>query len=364
MIGLYVHIPFCVRKCAYCDFVSFPGREGDFARYRDALLREMALRLPDAPIDTVFFGGGTPSLPPPDFIPAILDAVRAHANLLPDAEITCEANPGTLTGEHVSAWRKAGVNRLSLGAQAFQDRLLGELGRIHRWEDVERSAVLWGDDDALSLDLMHGLPGQTVDDWRTTLDAAIKLRPGHLSCYALIVEEGTPFGERFDVGELILPGEDEDGAMHAMAAETLARAGYEHYEVSNWARGGRVCRHNLHTWQRREYIGIGCAAASFYCGVRQRNTPDLDAYLARVEAGSSSVEETMPIDEREAWFEEMMLGLRLIQGIELSGGAFAHYEAKLRRLERQGLLTMRDRHIRLTPRGMDVMNAVLVTLME
>lgn len=361
-VGLYVHVPFCARKCGYCDFVSFPGREGDVLRYRDALIAELGLRRPLPPIDTVFFGGGTPSLPLPAFVPSVLAAARAETVVAGDAEITCEANPGSLTAGHVAAWRAAGVNRLSLGAQAAQDHLLEALGRIHCWHDVEEAAALWGEADSLSLDLMYGLPGQTMADWRETLAAAVALGPGHLSCYSLIVEEDTPFGRRMERGELHLPAEEEERAMHRAAAEALAAAGYAQYEISNWARDGRVCLHNLHTWRRREYVGIGCAAASFLGGARTRNLCDLDGYMEAVERGALPVAETDVLTPEDALFEEVMLGLRLTGGVELSPEAHARYGGRLAALP--GLVKAEGRRIRLTPRGVDIMNAVLRSVME
>ena len=360
--GFYVHVPFCVKKCAYCDFVSFPNREGDILRYLNALVAEMDLRAPLPRIDTVFFGGGTPSLPPPDFVPAVLEALRARTEIEPGAEITCEANPGTLTAEHVLAWKRAGVNRLSIGAQAAQESLLETLGRLHRWKDVEEAAALWGDARSLSLDLMYGLPGQTQGEWEGTLAAAVALRPGHLSCYSLIVEESTPLSHSIETGTLGLPDEDAERAMYGAAVEKLAVAGYRHYEVSNWARGSRVCLHNLHTWQRREYVGIGCAAASFVAGMRTVNLQELDRYMLCVEHGELPLTDRVLLSREDALYEELMLGLRLTEGVELSREAWERYGAKLRTV--RGLVEVSGRAVRLTSRGMDVMNAVLVELME
>lgn len=359
--GLYVHIPFCASKCDYCDFVSFPGREGDISRYLDALRAELDARAPLPAFDSVFFGGGTPSLPPPWFVPAVLEAVRERTDIAQGAEATCEANPGTLTQEHVRAWREAGIGRLSLGAQVRQDRLLEALGRRHRWQDVLRAAQMWGEAESLSLDLMYGLPGQTQEDWLETLDAAVCLRPGHLSCYSLIVEEETPFGRLAREGALELPGEEAERAMHRLARERLAREGYRQYEVSNWERGGRACRHNLNTWRRGEYMGIGCAAASFVEGVRTRNTSDLDEYMRSALAGAPRLEEKTPLSREDALFEEVMLGLRLTEGVELSQEAYALYAERLRGME--GLAELSGRRARLTERGMDLMNAILVELM-
>ncbi len=303
-------------------------------------------------------------MPEAGFIPSLLKAVRARTAISQGAEITCEANPGTLTHAHIHAWREAGVNRLSLGAQAVQDRLLAMLGRIHQWEDVREAARLWGEPESLSLDLMYGLPGQTLMDWGETLDAAMMLAPGHVSCYSLIVEERTPMHSALQSGEKMLPAEEDERAMYSMAQAILASAGYEQYEISNWARNGRVCRHNLNTWQRKQYIGLGCAAASFWKGVRMRNTCALQEYLRGIGNGKPVCAEHVRISREEALFEELMLGLRLTQGTVLSPDAWEAYAEKLTLLCAQNLMIAEGRRVRLTARGADVMNAVLVNLME
>ncbi|HBJ18294.1 MAG TPA: coproporphyrinogen III oxidase, partial [Clostridiales bacterium] len=280
-LGLYVHIPFCKKKCNYCDFCSFAGLD---AAARAGYLRALAEEISSyggeehPPVDTVFLGGGTPSLLTPVEITDLFAALRKTFRILPDAEITAEANPGTLDREKVDAFRRAGVNRLSIGLQSVHESELRTLGRIHSYGeflDAYRLAKAGGIEN-IGVDLMYAFPGQTPASFHETLDAVTALAPSHISAYGLIVEDGTPFGERRET--LILPDEDEELAMYDDACRTLAAAGYRHYEVSNYALPGRECRHNLRYWHEEEYIGFGVAAHSYYRGVRFANSRDLSAY--------------------------------------------------------------------------------------
>ena len=368
-LGLYVHIPFCVRKCAYCDFASWPGREADMPRYTQALCREIARRgdaLGRPQADTVFFGGGTPSTLPPDLYLQIARALRQHFAIAPDAEWTVECNPGTLTAPFAAALAESGCSRLSMGMQAAQAELLARLGRIHTLEDVRASAALAraAGIGALSLDLMLGLPGQTPAHMAETLAAALSLRPDHLSCYALIVEAGTPLAGWVARGEAVLPGDEADRALYALCRDTLAAYGYHQYEISNFARPGRECRHNVNCWRREDYLGFGCAAHSLWQNARAANPADLDAYLA------GDPPETQPVSPADAMFESVMLGLRLTRGIEEADFLRRHgrslwsvYGEKLRPALADGRLCRRDGRLFLTERGMDVMNTVLVALL-
>jgi len=368
-IGLYVHVPFCVRKCAYCDFASYAGREADVPRYVDAVVREIAQRgaatgHPHA--DTIFLGGGTPSLLDESQAARILEALGAAFPLEDGAEITCECNPGTLTASFAGALHKAGVNRLSLGVQAAQTRLLRLLGRIHSWEQVIASVGIarQAGFDNINLDLMFGLPGQTVADLRETLAAALALAPTHVSCYGLIVEEGTPISRDIAAGKLALPEEEVERAMYELARQTLAAYGLEQYEISNFARSGYVCRHNIGCWTRVPYLGFGCAAHSFFDECRTMNPSALNAYLAGAEP------KTEHISKEEARFESLMLGLRMTCGVKDEdftrmhgmsiGAAFG------KRLDPPldgGLLEWHEGALRLTRLGMDLQNRVLVDLM-
>ncbi len=368
-IGLYVHVPFCVRKCAYCDFPSFAGREADVPRYVEALAREIARRgaeMGHSRADTIFLGGGTPSLLDAAQVTRILDALFEAFSIEHDAEITCECNPGTLATPFVHALKQAGVNRLSVGAQAKQPRLLQILGRIHLWDDVVASVEAARDAgfENINLDLMFGLPSQTVADWRETLDAALALSPTHLSCYGLIVEEGTPLCRAIAARILALPDEDAERAMYELARQSLAEHGYRQYEISNFAREGRECRHNLGCWTRVPYLGFGCAAHSFFDECRTMNPASLDAYLA---GEAPKIER---LSKQEARFESLMLGLRMTRGVRDDDFVRMHglsireaFGSKLDKPLAAGLLEWHNQALRLTRLGMDLQNSVLVDLL-
>ncbi len=367
-LGLYVHLPFCVRKCAYCDFASFAGREGDMARYVDAVLKEARIKSGlSRPIATLYLGGGTPSLLPPETMDRLLRGLRCAFHFLPGAECSCECNPGTVTKAFLETLKKGGINRLSFGAQARQPELLSLLGRIHTWEQVEQSVALAREAgfDNINLDLMLGLPGQTLADVQETLDAALSLSPTHLSCYGLIVEEGTKMSRMVESGAWQLPDEETERDMYELCRSVLSRHGFFQYEISNFSLPGFACRHNLDCWQRKEYLGLGSAACGFVGSVRFENPPGLDDYLK-----GKPAEETV-ISPSEARFESMMLGLRMTEGVSNADFAARHgmsiqaaFGEKLNKPLAQGLVEWSGDCLRLTRRGMDVQNAVLVELMD
>ncbi|MBN1488347.1 MAG: radical SAM family heme chaperone HemW [Phycisphaerae bacterium] len=368
-IGLYVHVPFCVSKCAYCDFASYAGREADMPRYVDAVVREIKRRGEETGhprADTIFLGGGTPSLLDEGQVTRILEALLGAFSVDEDAEITCECNPGTLTSGFAHALRNAGANRLSLGAQAARTRLLRLLGRIHDWEqaivslEIARQAGF----DNINLDLMFGLPSQTVADFQETLDAALALSPTHVSCYGLMVEEETPISRDIAAGKLALPDEETDRDMYELARRTLAENGFEQYEISNFARPGYACRHNVGCWTRVPYLGFGSAAHSFFGECRAMNPSRLDAYLAGEEP------KTEHISKEKARFESMMLGLRMTRGVKDEDFTRMHglsireaFGEKLDKPIAAGLLEWREGALRLTRLGMDLENSVLVDLL-
>jgi oxygen-independent coproporphyrinogen-3 oxidase len=368
-IGLYVHVPFCVSKCAYCDFASYAGREADIPRYVEAVIQEVTRRgaatgHPKA--DTIFLGGGTPSLLDSLQVTRILNALSEAFPIEEGAEITCECNPGTLTASFAKALRQAGVNRLSMGAQASQTRLLRLIGRIHTWETVIASVEIarQAGFDNINLDLMLGLPSQTVSDVRETLSAAMALLPTHLSCYGLMVEEGTPISRDIASGKLALPEEETDREMYELARQTLAEHGFDQYEISNFARQGYACRHNVGCWTRVPYLGFGCAAHSFFDECRTRNPSTLNAYLAGEEPT------TEQISQEQARFESMMLGLRMTRGVKDEDFTRMHgmsireaFGEKLDQPISAGLLQWHEGALRLTRLGMDLENSVLVDLM-
>lgn len=363
-VGLYVHIPFCARKCAYCDFASFAGREGEMAAYVRRLKEEIRSRSdPEYEIATLYIGGGTPSLLPPALMREALSALHAAFSFSPDAECSCECNPGTVTEEFLDALLCGGVNRLSFGAQAAQPRLLELLGRIHTWEQVEASV-----EEArkagfrnINLDLMLGLPAQTLRDVRETLEKALALAPEHLSCYGLIVEDGTKMKEMTDAGVWTLPDEDTERDMYELCRETLAAHGFLQYEISNFARPGFACRHNVDCWRRKEYIGLGSAACGFLGDRRYQNPPSLTDYLRGAPARETA------LTPEEARFESVMLGLRLTEGLSEAAFERMHgmtldqaFPGKMEASVRAGLLVRENGFLRLTRRGMDVQNRVLV----
>ena len=368
-IGLYVHVPFCLSKCAYCDFASYAGREADIPRYVDTVIREITRRgaatgHPRA--DTIFLGGGTPSLLDEFQVTRILDALFEAFPIEEGAEITCECNPGTLTTPFAQALGKAGVNRLSMGAQAKQASLLRLVGRIHNWEQVIASVEIarQAGFDNLNLDLMFGLPSQSVSDLRETLEAAMALSPTHLSCYGLIVEEGTPICRDVAAGKLALPEEEVEREMYELARQMLAEHDFHQYEISNFARQGYACRQNIGCWTRVPYLGFGSAAHSFFDECRTMNPSEIDAYLAGEEP------KTEQISKEEARFESMMLGLRMTRGVKDEDFAQMHgmsireaFGEKLDKPINLGLVEWHEGALRLTRLGMDLQNSVLVDLL-
>ncbi|MBR1820532.1 MAG: radical SAM family heme chaperone HemW [Clostridia bacterium] len=370
-LSLYIHIPFCASKCAYCDFASFPNREGEWARYFEALWAELeswrsALR--DREIATAFIGGGTPTLVPAANIVETLARARALARFAPDAEITVEGNPGTLTAEKLAACRAAGVNRLSLGAQSFDGGLLKSLGRVHAAAQIGEAVGMARDAGFtnINLDLMYALPGQTMAQWRATLDAAIALGVPHISAYSLIVEDGTPMAARVASGAVALPEDEAVNAMQREAVARLARAGYERYEISNYAKPGYACRHNLVYWNRGEYLGLGCAAHSLVRDERFSNPDALEEYLSGVRRIDAQ-----RLTQADAMEETLMLATRTARGLDMNawretfGAPFERgREGTLKGLERGGFIELEDGFLRLTLRGMEVQNAVVLELLE
>ena len=368
--GLYVHIPFCVRKCNYCDFCSFSISDvglGAENAYVDALIEEISSYKREEPIsvDTVFFGGGTPSLLSVRSFEKILFAIRQAFAIDRDAEITIEANPGTLTEEKLRAYKLAGVNRLSIGLQSIHENELKKLGRIHKYPDFLEGYALARKVgfENISVDLMYGIPEQTVESFEKTLDEVIALSPEHISAYGLIVEEGTPF---FDNQEsLALPDDDTECDMYELACKKLRLAGYEHYEISNYARQNRESRHNLHYWHSDEYIGVGVSAHSYFEGCRFSNSRDFAKYVASFKSVAS-----VQSSSSDTAFEYAMLAFRLSEGLSLAEyeARFLHSftegkEEKIRRYISLGYMKLSDGRLSLTERGFYVSLAILSDLL-
>lgn len=369
-LGLYVHIPFCLRKCAYCDFPSYPDLLGQREAYTRALIREIESRgerLGRPGADTLFIGGGTPSLMVPAQMAGILKALQAAFPWDENMEATCEANPETLTPDFLAALMAGGINRLSLGAQASQPHLLRAIGRGHSWEQVISGVRMAREAGipSINLDVMMGLPGQTAQDMAQTMEAALDLAPEHLSCYSLILEEGTPLFDRVAAGAVSLPDEDSLLLMETLVKEKLMEAGYHHYEVSNFARLGHACRHNLNCWQYEDYLGFGAAAAGFYHGIRRKNPESLADYL------NGDPPEENRVGPEESRFEQVMLGLRMTAGLDAAAfekrQGMTLMEAFGRPISKHlagGLLAWEGGRLRLTGQGEDLMNRVLVDFLQ
>lgn len=414
-LELYIHIPFCVRKCDYCDFLSFPTGEAEREQYVTQLCREICAAGKEADgkyrVSTLFFGGGTPSLLDEFQVQRIMEAVYASFPVADDAEITMEMNPGTL-GEHeegnrrLAGYKKAGINRVSLGVQSSDNAELKRLGRIHTWEQFLTSfkRVREAGFDNVNLDLMSALPGQTEESWESTLRKAALLGVEHISAYSLIVEEGTPFYERYSgKGEALLPDEETEREMYRRTKEILAEFGYHRYEISNYAKEGRECRHNMGYWTGVEYLGIGLGASSYYGGKRFCNVSGMKEYLemdfaagqAKIKAQNTECvpaaaelrgvrnmwkipetlrEEVHIVTEQESVEEFMFLGLRLMKGVSISEFSTRFhrkiesvYGGWLDKFCGMGLLEKtegEDPCYRLTEEGISVSNQVMCEFLE
>ncbi|KAF5076149.1 Oxygen-independent coproporphyrinogen-III oxidase-like protein YqeR [anaerobic digester metagenome] len=369
-IGLYVHIPFCKRKCLYCDFPSFGNKEDKYDAYTHALEQEIEKRgeqCMDYRVTSIFFGGGTPTVLSENLLRRLLEKIKASFTIVEEAEITIEANPGTLEEKKAKALRVMGFNRLSMGVQAWQNRLLSILGRIHTIEEFQnnfQNARKAGFDN-INLDVMFALPTQTFDEWKETLEKIAELDPEHISAYSLIIEEGTPFYEKFEKGELLETNEEMDREMYHYAVAFLAERGYHHYEISNFAKSGRESRHNKIYWQTTPYLGMGLGAHSYFQGSRFHNTYDLDKYIL-ADGEINRLEEEREIQLKKAAMEEFMfLGLRLTEGVsfkvfsELFGVEMKEvYNKVISDLLESNLLRQTEEGIALTQRGIDISNQV------
>lgn len=401
-IGCYVHIPFCVRKCAYCDFNSFSGyTDGSIQRYvqaltqeirqsgtpelgRGGLLSDSLSRLSggeglgvrsltpatNAPIDTIFFGGGTPTAIPAQDEAALLRTILETLPVAPDAEITTEANPGTMDTAHLEVLRAAGFNRISFGVQSFDADLLKTLDRIHTADEAKHAvqAARMAGFDNVSIDLMFALPRQTRAQWQATLDQALALQTDHISLYSLIVEPGTGFYTLQQKGRLPLPDEDLAAEMYQMAIDAAQSVGMTQYEISNFAQPGRECRHNLHYWRNEPYYGFGCGAVAYIDGARRMNIKSPSKYAQTIESDGDLTESCETLTREETMAETMMLGLRLTQeGINCQRFAQrfgpdprALYAAEIAKHTQRGLLELTGGTLRLTPQGVFLANDVMM----
>ena len=373
-LGLYIHIPFCKSKCVYCDFYSLAGTESRMDDYTDALRAHLTETAPFAAghtVDSVYFGGGTPSYLGEKRLVKILKTVQKKYHLSKDAEITLEANPDSAGDwKYLKALRKAGVNRVSLGMQSACDGELRSIGRVHTMAQVRAAveAARRAKIDNLSLDLIYGLPEQTMERWQANLAAAVDLAPEHLSCYGLKVEEGTPLYARRDASRL--PGDEEQAGMYLWAVDYLARHGYKQYEISNFARTGRESRHNLKYWTLGEYAGFGPGAHSDFGGVRYAYEKDLEGYIRGVREHTAMLSENETIPDMARDTEWIMLGLRTVRGLDPLDferrfrRRFTCFLPFLERCEKAGYAVLEEGRWHLTPTGFLVSNQIIGGMLD
>lgn len=363
---IYIHIPFCAKKCEYCDFLSGPAGGKEQRAYVQALLKEIraAEEGQGRSVSSIFIGGGTPSLLKEDLLGSILNEIYKKFNLEPGAEISIEVNPGTVSSKKLEAYRRMGINRLSIGLQSTDDRELKTLGRLHNYAQFLETYQAAGNAgfDNINIDLMSALPDQTYEGWVANLRRTAELSPAHISAYSLIIEEGTPFAMR----ELNLPDEETEYRMYEDTAAILEEYGYEQYEISNYAKKGRRCRHNVGYWTRCDYLGLGLGAASLWGKKRFSNTADMEEYL-RNSAFPERIRLMEPVLSREDEMAEFMfLGLRMTEGV--SEAAFRQgfgvemreiYGEVLKKYTGMELLEEKDGRIFLTRKGIHVSNSVM-----
>ena len=369
--GIYIHIPFCIKKCNYCAFLSGPAGPEVRQEYVNHLIEEIRLRSREVPeADTIYFGGGTPSLLTPEQIEEILNEVRESFRITEGAEVTLEANPGTLTAKSLAGYRAAGINRLSMGVQSMDDRRLRYLGRIHTAEDVRRDVKMAREAGFhnINLDLIFAIPGTGVSDALEDLEAIAALEPEHISFYSLQLEEGTSFFRDFEAGKLREVPDETDREMYHRGIQALREKGYRHYEISNFARPGCESRHNSKYWNMAEYVGLGLGASSYTGHRRTVNETDLKAYSETLDRGKLAFVEVHENSEADDISEAVFTGLRREEGVRYrdvlgSEATFWEYfrEAlpEARAYEAGGFLEMTDEGLRLTERGIDISNGIM-----
>jgi len=364
-LEVYIHVPFCIKKCAYCDFLSMQAESDVQEAYLQALLNEITHTNVDNgyQIASVFIGGGTPSVLPGEWIGRILEKLKTRFSFSKDAEISIECNPGTVDGKKLALYQQAGINRISFGLQSCNNQELQRLGRIHSYEiflasyNLARAAGFAN----INVDLMSGLPIQTLADWENSLRQTVRLAPEHISAYSLIVEEGTPFAQQ----KLSLPDEETERQMYERTHEILEQCGYRQYEISNYAKEGFACRHNIGYWQRVPYLGMGLGAASLIQDTRYSNTQDLAVYLEKSKEPDLIRCNYEVLDKKARMEEFLFLGLRMLEGVrledferEFSAELLDLYGEVIKRMVNQGLLTLEDWSLKLTRQGISLSNYV------
>ncbi len=368
MLGLYIHIPFCSSKCDYCDFVSFGGRENFLPLYLTALKNE-AKKYQGEKINTVFIGGGTPSLMNETQIEDLCAFLHQNFVISKDAEFTIECNPASVTVNKLKTYKALGINRISIGAQSLSDSVLKSIGRCHNLQQlisaVENVKAVGFEN--FNLDLIFALPGQTVSQWKNTLQKALELEPTHISCYSLIVDENTPLGKEYAKGNVILPTEDEERKMYWLTRDMLLEKGIYQYEISNFARKGHECKHNVNYWCCGEYIGLGCSAHSYFMGERYYNSCDLNEYIAQKDI----VKERQKLSPKDREEEKIIFSLRMNKGLDIKDfektfncNFFKKYKKAIEKNLAYGFIQRENKFLRLTDTGRDFCDSVALEFIE
>jgi oxygen-independent coproporphyrinogen-3 oxidase len=373
--GFYLHIPFCRKKCPYCDFYSITDSDNYISAFIEAAILEINKSAESdfgrLIYDSIYIGGGAPSLLDPADIERLLDNIRANYNIDDDSEITLECNPSSLTENKIQGYRKAGINRISLGIQSFSDEYLNTLGRLHNSADAVKSyrMIKEAGYTNVSIDLIYGTPDQTISDWESDLEMAVELGPRHISAYNLIIENGTEFDRLLEQGKLDLPSDDEQSEMYDLLNSKLNKAGYQRYEISNFAKPGFECRHNLKYWTGKPYMGSGPSAVSFDGGTRRKNKADITEYIKSIQSGADIPADTEIIDRETALEESIISGLRMASGLSVDflkrqfnydilrekGGA-------IELLIAENMIVIEGGHIKLTDKALFISDSVMVKL--
>lgn len=366
---LYIHIPFCIKKCAYCDFLSFPYNENLAIKYVDALCKELDLKKDFfKPLKTIYIGGGTPSILPSKSFKQIFEYLKNNFEFLPSAEITVEANPGTINETLLDTLAEFGVNRLSIGVQSFNNNELKVLGRIHNSEDAIKAIELINKKDFhnFSIDLMYGIPNQTLESWKDSLLNAVAYNPAHISTYELTPEKETPLYAQLMAQQIKMPDEEIILSMYDHTINYLSNNGYKHYEISNFAIPKFECIHNLNYWNCGEYVGAGLGAHSFINRIRSKNIENINTYIEQVSNGKIPETEALKITQSEAKKEFIFLGLRKIAGINIARAKELGLDIlnASEKLIEDGYLEITNNNIRLTKKGLVISNTVIVELFE
>lgn len=373
-LGIYIHIPFCMQKCLYCDFVSYINKSECVKEYINCMIKEIqSYDFKKYNITTIYIGGGTPSFIESDYIKEIINVIQnkleKNDTRWEDIEITIEVNPGTVTLEKLNDYKTVGINRISLGLQATQDRLLKQIGRIHNYKDFLEAYELLKrvGFNNINVDLMIGLPNQSIKDLKESLEKIIKLNPNHISVYSLIIEDGTPISKLLDEEKIKLPDEEIERQMYWYVKNKLELNGYNHYEISNFSKKGKESKHNLNCWKQKQYIGIGAAAHSYFKDIRYSNTNNIEEYIKNIKENNieknRKIEEKQTIEDKKNEF--MMLGFRMIEGVDIADfkakfvdNPLYVYREKIKKLTDEGLIEVDLNNIKLTNKGLDLANVV------